>query len=161
MVNCNRVKKKNAHEKIQKLGEKEFKRKTGVTREIFEKMVKRLKEQYAQDHVGGGARGQPVELRLTLALEYWREYRTFEHMANDHQLPRSTINEMVLWVEYALSRDEEFKLVELKERFKAGEESEIEIVIVDVEEQEIERPKSEQEKSYSGKKNGTRRSTKS
>jgi hypothetical protein len=151
----------NAYEKIQKLGEQEFKRITGVTRELFEKMLEGLKEQYAQDHIGGGARGQPVELRLTLALEYWREYRTFEHMANDHQIPKSTINEMVLWVEYALSKDKEFKLADLKERFKSGEENEIEIIIVDVEEQPIERPKTEQEKSYSGKKNGTRRSTKS
>jgi hypothetical protein len=123
-----------------------------VTRELFEKMLKRLKEQYAKDHIGGGAPGQPVELRLTLALEYWREYRTFEHMSNDHQIPKSTINEMVLWVEYALSCDEEFKLAELKEWFKPDEESDIEIIIVDVEEQPIERPKVEQEKSYSGKK---------
>jgi hypothetical protein len=151
----------NANEKIQKLDDKEFKRITGVSRELYEKMLKRLKEQYAADHIGGGALGQPVELRLTLALEYWREYRTFEHMANDHQIPKSTINEMVLWVEYALSKDEEFKLVEMKERFKAGEENETEIIIVDVEEQPIERPKNGQEKSYSGKKNDTRQSTKS
>ena len=150
----------NAYEKIQKLGDKEFKRITGVTRELFEKMLARLKEQYRKDHMGGGAPGQPVELRLTLALEYWREYRTYEHMSNDHQLPKSTINEMVLWVEYALEQDAEFKLKELKERFKPGE-SDIEVVVVDVAEQPIERPKTEQEKSYSGKKNATRRSTKS
>ena len=104
----------NAYEKIQKLGDKEFKRITGVTRELFEKMLKVLREEYAKDHSGGGAKGQPVELRLTLALEYWREYRTYEHMANDHQLPKSTINEMVLWVEWRLSDREEFQLKALK-----------------------------------------------
>ena len=150
----------NAYEKIQKLGSKEFKRITGVTRELFEKMLERLNEQYKQDHIRGGAPGQPVELRLTLALEYWREYRTFEHMSNDHQIPKSTINEMVLWVEDVLRKDEEFKLVDLKERFKTDEESDIDIIIVDVEEQPIERPKYEQEKSYSGKKNSTQRNTK-
>ena len=151
----------NAYEKIQKLGDKEFKRITGVTRELFEKMVKCLKEQYAKDHAEGGAPGQPVELRLTLALEYWREYRTYEHMANDHQIPKSTINEMVLWVEHVLSENAEFKLQDLKERFKPDEENDIKILIVDVEEQPIERPKVGQEKSYSGKKNNTQRSTKS
>ena len=151
----------NAYEKIQKLGEKEFKRITGVTRELFEKMLKVLREEYAKDHAGGGAKGQPVELRLTLALEYWREYRTYEHMANDHQLPKSTINEMVQWVEWRLSDREEFQLKDLKERFKPGEENEVEIIIVDVEEQPVERPKIGQEKSYSGKKNGTQRSIKS
>jgi len=151
----------NAYEKIQKLNDKAFKSITGVTRELFEKMLARLREQYALDHSSGGAPGQPVEMRLTLALEYWREYRTFEHMSNDHQLPKSTINEMVLWVEYALSQDKEFALADLKKRFKPGEESDIEIIIVDVAEQPIERPVVEQEKSYSGKKNATRRSTKS
>ena len=151
----------NAYEKIQKLGNKEFKRITGVTRELFEKMLSVLREEYAKDHIGGGAKGQPIELRLTLALEYWREYRTYEHMANDHQLPKSTINEMVLWVEYRLSDREEFQLQDLKERFKPGEENDIEIIIVDVEEQPVERPKVGQEQSYSGKKNATRRSTKS
>ena len=53
-------------------------------------------------------------------------------MANDHQLPKSTINEMVLLVEYALEQDAEFKLADLKERFKPGEKSDIEVVIVDI-----------------------------
>ena len=124
-------------------------------------MLTVLREEYAKDHSSGGAPGQPVELRLTLTLEYWREYRTYEHMANDHQLPKSTINEMVLWVEKRLSGREEFQLKDLKERFKSDEENNIEIVIVDVEEQSIERPVSGQEKSYSGKKNATRRNIKS
>ena len=51
----------NAYEKIQKLGDKEFKRITGITRELFEKMLARLKKQYAQDHSGGGAPGQPYD----------------------------------------------------------------------------------------------------
>ena len=55
----------NAYEKIQKLGDKEFKRITGLTRELFEKMLEVLREEYAKDHSGGGAPGQPVELRLT------------------------------------------------------------------------------------------------
>ena len=41
----------------------------------------------------------------------------------------------------------------MKERFKPGEENSIEVIIVDVEEQPIERPIRAQETSYSGKKN--------
>ena len=151
----------NAYEKIQKLGNKEFKRITGVTRELFEKMLERLNEQYKQDHIRGGAPGQPVELRLTLALEYWREYRSFRHMANDHQISRTQINRAILWVEDILSESDEFRLKELKERFKPGEESEIQVIVVDVEEQPIERPKYDQRGSYSGKKNGTQRNIRS
>ena len=64
----------------------------------------------------------PAELRLTPALEYWREYQSFRHMANDHRISKSKINEAVLWVEDTLSNSEEFRLKDLKERFKPGAE---------------------------------------
>jgi len=149
----------NAYEKLEKLDDKEFKRITGVPRAVFNEMLEVLKIEYGEEHREGGQPGLAVELRLTLALEYWREYRTYEHMANDHQISKSVINRAVLWVENVLIRTPEYKLPELKERFKPGE-SEIKIVIADVTEQPVERPKHEQEKSYSGKKNNTRQSTK-
>jgi hypothetical protein len=151
----------NAYEKIEKLPDEKFKLITGVTRRLFCAMLEVLKAKYEEEHLRGGRPGLPVELRLTLALEYWREYRTFRHMANDHQVDKYTINRAVTWVEDVLSESEEFRLKELKERFKNGEESEISVVIVDVEEQAIERPVENQEASYSGKKNGTQRNTRS
>ena len=143
----------NAYEKIEKLGNKEFKLITGVTKEVFNRMLEVLKQKYAEEHSRGGQPGLAVELRLTLALEYWREYRTFRHMANDHQIAKSIINKAVLWVEDVLSESAEFKLKELRERFKSGGEKPIKIVLIDVEEQPIERPKYNQKNSYSGKKN--------
>jgi len=152
----------NAYEKIKDLEEKEFKLITGVTREVFEKMLYSLKGKYAEGHIGGGAPGLAVELRLTLALEYWREYRSQRHMAVSHQIPKSTINDAILWVEYRLSECDEFNLPNLKERFKPKEtETQIKIIIADVTEQPIERPVENQEESYSGKKNGTPQNTKS
>lgn len=151
----------NAYEKLEKLKDKEFKLITGVTREVFKKMLEALQRKNAEEHLQGGQPGLPVELRLTLALEYWREYRSFRHMANDHQLGKSIINRAVLWVEDVLIESDEFKLKDLKERFKPGEESEIKVVLIDVEEQPIERPKYKQEDAYSGKKNGTQRNIKS
>jgi hypothetical protein len=151
----------NAYEKIEKLREKDFKLITGVTRKVFNEMLEVLRRRYAEEHSRGGRPGLPVELRLTLALEYWREYRSFRHMANDHQISKSKINEAVLWVENVLSESADFKLTELKERFKPGEESEIEVILIDVEEQPIERPKYNQKESYSGKKNGTQQNIKS
>jgi len=81
-------------------------------------------------------------------------------MANDHQIGKSKINNAVIWTEDVLRESEEFKLEELKERFRKGEGAKIETVLIDVEEQPIERPKYNQEKSYSGKKNGTQRNIK-
>jgi hypothetical protein len=159
----------NAYEKIELLDEKEFKMITGVTRKVFWDMLGVLIRKYEDEHIRGGQPGMAVELRLTLALEYWREYRTFRHMANDHQISKTEINRAVMWVENVLSESEEFKLVDLKERFadKKEDESneeesdaESDIVLIDVTEQPIERPKYEQEKSYSGKKNNTQRNTK-
>jgi len=151
----------NSYEKIENLEEKEFKLITGVTRAVFDKMLEVLREEYAKDHIGGGQPGLPVEVRLTLALEYWREYRSQRHMAVSHQISKSAVNQAILWVEYRLSDREEFKLTDLKERFKPGEESCISVIAIDVEEQPIERPTVNQEASYSGKKNVIRRNTKS
>jgi len=151
-----------AYEKIKKLKEKEFKLITGVTREVFEAMLAVLREEYAKDHAGGGQPGLPVEERLTLALEYWREYRSQRHMAVSHGICKSSINNAILWVEYRLSGREEFQLADIKERFKPTEDdSLIGIVLVDVAEQPIERPVENQKDSYSGKKRHTRRNTKS
>lgn len=151
----------NAYEKLEKLDDKEFKLITGVTREVFGEMLEVLRQKHREEHAHGGIAGMPVELRLTLSLEYWREYRGYRHMANDHQISKSKINNAVIWVENALSESEEFKLKELKERFKGGEEADIDVILIDVEEQPIERPKYRQEDSYSGKKNGTRQSIRS
>jgi hypothetical protein len=150
-----------AYEKIKDLKEKEFKLITGVTREVFEAMLEVLREEYAKDHAGGGQPGLPVEERLTIALEYWREYRSQRHMAVSHGICKSSVNNAILWVEYRLSDREEFQLADIKERFKATEsDSLLGIVLVDVEEQPIERPIENQKESYSGKKNSTQRNTK-
>ena len=150
----------NAYEKLGKLNDSEFKLITGVTREVFEEMLEVLNKKYIEEHAKGGRPGIAPELRLTLALEYWREYRSFRHMANDHQIGKSTINEVVIWVENVISESDEFKLKDIKERFKPDEESDIKIVVIDVEEQPIERPKYNQKDSYSGKKNDTQQNIK-
>ena len=142
----------NAYEKIEKLEDGQFKLITGVTRKVFREMAEVLRRKYMEEHSRGGRPGLPAELRLTPALEYWREYRSFRHMANDHQISKSKINEAVLWVEDTLSNSEEFRLKDLKERFKPGGENETEVVLIDVEEQPIERPKYNQKEAYSGKK---------
>ena len=142
----------NCYEKIEKIGEKEFKLITGVTKEVFKKMTEEQRKKHAEEHARGGRAGLSVEIRLTLALEYWREYRTFRHMSVSHGIDKDVTNRAVILVEDALSESEEFKIKELKERFKPEENSEISVIIVDVEEQPIERPFENQEASYSGKK---------
>ena len=113
-----------AYDKIKYLDDTDFKLITGVTRELFNKMLEVLRNKYAAEHARGGRPGLSVEIRLTLALEYWREYRSFRHMAVSHQIKKSTVNEAVLWVENVLRESEDFKLEDLKNRFKPNEEDE-------------------------------------
>jgi hypothetical protein len=143
----------NKYEKIQKLDEKQFKLITGVRREVFEKMLSVVKEEWKKLHRKGGRKGVAPEIKLVIALEYWREYRTMKHMALDYGLAKSTIQEAIVWIEDVLIKSDEFRIPELKERFKPEEDSgEFEVLLVDVTERPTERPKYNQEDSYSGKK---------
>jgi hypothetical protein len=136
---------------------------TGVTREVFQIMLNVLEEEYNLIHKkGGNPNGTSAGLRLVIALEYWREYRSIRHMAFDYGLAASTICNSIQWVEDVLSKAETFQTPDLKGKFKRREEEgdPVRVVIIDVEEQPIEGPTENQETHYSGKKNGTRPNTK-
>jgi len=152
----------NKYEKLLKLKDSEFKLITGIPRKVFETILEVLLSEYKIRHAKGGRKGVPVEMRLVIALEYWREYRSMRHMAFDYEMPVSTLCDCITWVEDILSESEEFKLKDLKERFQPNEDEDtIKIILVDVEEQPIERPKYGQENSYSGKKRDIQPNTKS
>jgi len=81
-------------------------------------------------------------------------------MANDHQIAKSIINKAVLWVEDVLSESKDFKLKDLKERFKPTEEA-IKIVVIDVEELTNRKTKVQSRKLVFGQKNVIQRNIKS
>ena len=152
----------NKYEKLMRLTNLDlFQLLTGVTKDVFLQMYEVLTREYDRIHTtkGGNPAGTPVGLKLVIALEYWREYRAMRQMAFDYNMPVSTLCECILWVENILSQTKEFQIPDLKEKFKRREESEepIRVVLIDVEEQPIERPKENQQNHYSGKKNATRR----
>lgn len=68
------------YEQVKHLKPAEFKRLCGVRLETFDKMVDLLTPRLRRGQRGG----QPklsVEDQLLMTLEYWREYRTYFHMA--------------------------------------------------------------------------------
>jgi len=155
----------NKYEKLMLLKDEAlFQLLTGVTKELFMKMLAILTEAYKQIHEikGGNPNGTPIGLKLVIALEYWREYRTMRHMAFDYGIPLSTLCDCITWVEDVLSKSNEFKIMELKEKFKQRETegTPIKVVLIDVEEQPIERPTYNQQNYYSGKKNDIRQNFK-
>ena len=76
---------------------------------------------------------------LMVALEYWREYRTYAHIAVDFELSESQIFRIVKWVENVLIKEGTFSLPGKKALLESN--IEYEVVQIDATESTIERPK--------------------
>jgi hypothetical protein len=124
------------YETVQTLGNEEFKRSTGVQRATFEKML---------EVVQAGLRdfGRPPKLsradQLLMTLMYWREYRTEFHIGLTYGVSESTVCRTIKKVEDVLIKSERFHLPGKK--VLQPSDTLIEVVLVDVTEQPIERPK--------------------
>jgi hypothetical protein len=76
------------YEKICRLPDAKFRRLTGVKPQTFSKMLEVLT--YAERKVrrrGGKASEVALPDRLLMALEYWREYRTYFHISQSGACP--------------------------------------------------------------------------
>ena len=124
------------YETIKILSEEDFKRSTGVQQQTFEKML---------EVVEAGLRdfGRPTRLsradQLLMTLMYWREYRTEFHIGLTYGVSESTVCRTIQKVENVLIQSKQFHLPG-KKRLKTSETT-IEVVLIDVTEQPIERPK--------------------
>jgi hypothetical protein len=88
---------------------------------------------------GGPKPRLSVEDMLLASLEYWREYRTYAHIAVGFKLSESQIFRIVKWVEDVLINDGTFSLPGKKALLKS--DIVYEVVQIDVTESPIERPK--------------------
>jgi len=124
------------YETIQHLKDTDFKRLTGVQRETFEMMLK-VVEKGLRDF------GRPTKLsradQLLMTLMYWREYRTEFHIAQSYGLSEATVCRTMQKVENALVRSGKFRLPGKTVLQASG--TVFEVVLVDVSEQPVERPK--------------------
>ena len=124
------------YETIQDLKDTDFKRLTGVERETFEEMLQVVKK-------GLGNFGRPPKLsradQLLMTLMYWREYRTEFHIAQSYGISEATVCRTIRKVEDVLVRSKKFRLPGHKTLQPS--DTIFEVVLVDVSEQPIERPK--------------------
>ena len=124
------------YETIKHLKGTDFKRLTGVERETFERMLE-VVEKGLRDF------GRPPKLsradQLLMTLMYWREYRTEFHIAQSYGLSEATVCRTIQKVENALVSSGRFRLPGKKALQPS--DTIFEIVLVDVSEQPIERPK--------------------
>jgi hypothetical protein len=127
------------YKQIKNLEEREFKRLCGVKPKLFEEMVEVLKEKSLKGRPRGGQTKLSVEDQLLITLEYWREYRTYFHIAQSWRVHESTVCRTVHRVEDRLIKSKKFSLPGKKSL--SNTEIEWSVVIMDVAESPIERPK--------------------
>ena len=138
------------YENAQNLNSKEFKRYTGVQKRTFQLMLKAWDEyHFSQSNAGRPPKLEPPD-QLLVALQYWREYRTYFHIAQDWDVSEATVCRIVHRVETILMNSGRFRLPGKKRLLQGFQLPEL--VLIDVTETPIERPKKGQKKYYSGKK---------
>lgn len=140
------------HKNTVSLSDIHFKRLTGVKRHTFDRMITTVSGAYKDKHKKGGRpSGLSIEDMILLTLSYLRSYATFMETGFNFGVSESTAQRITIWVEDILTSSGEFALPSKK--VLVTEISTVEVVLIDVTEQEIERPKKGQKAYYSGKKN--------
>jgi len=124
------------YDTVKQLKDEEFKRLTGVSREMFEKMLKVVK-------TGLRDFGRKPKLsredQLLMTLMYWREYRTEFHIGITYEVSEATVCRTIQKIENVLMQSGEFRLPGRKALQPS--DTVIEVVLIDATEQAIERPK--------------------
>lgn len=127
-------------EKSKKLSDKDFKQLIGVKRVTFSEMLSVLTVDYLKRHANGGRPPSlTIENRLCLVLKYWRQYVTQKELAFEFEIGEQTARDTIAWVEDTLIKSGKFALPGKKVLLEP--DNDIEVVLVDVTESPIERPK--------------------
>jgi Helix-turn-helix of DDE superfamily endonuclease len=138
------------YETIKHLKDVDFKRLTGVQRETFEMMLE-VVEKGLRDF------GRPTKLsradQLLMTLMYWREYRTEFHIGLTYGVSESTVCRTIQKVEKVLIQSKQFHLPGKKALQPS--DTIFEIVLVDVTEQSVERPKKDKNGITAAKRSAT------
>ena len=139
------------YDDIQRRNEKDFKRLTGVTRATFDVMLSVL-QRAVRDF------GRPPALsredQLLVTLMYWRAYRTQFHIAGTYGISESAVCRTSTKIEDVLSKSGAFRLP--GKQSLQRDATVIEVVLVDVSEQPIERPKKSTAGITAARRNATR-----
>ena len=133
------------YEKAMRLKDADFKQLIGVKKKTFDEMVKVLKVAHNEKHKRGG---RPSKLsnedKLFLTLKYLRQYVTQKELAFEFEVGEATAHDVITWVENTLVKCKKFSLPGKKALI--GDDIEIEVVLIDVTESPIQRPKKEKSK---------------
>ena len=127
------------YEKALKLSDENFKQVIGVKKQTFEVMIEILILAYQDKHKRRGRHAKlSIQDMLLMTLKYWRQYVTQLELSIEFQVGEATIHDVIVWVENSLAKSKKFSLLG---RGVLLEHPEIDIILVDVTESPIERPK--------------------
>jgi len=116
-----------------------FRRACGVKRETLLAMVEVLRPDLERHGKRGGQNRLSVEDQLLIALQYWRQYRTQFDIGLEFGVSESTVCRTIEKVEALLVKSGRFRLPGKRQLQQA--ETSWEVVVIDVSEVAIERPK--------------------
>jgi hypothetical protein len=137
-----------------KLSDSQFQRLVGVKRTTFIKMVETIVF-HNQQRVSN--RGRPsclgIENQLLIMLMYYREYRTFFHISVAYGISEAQCWRIVRKMETILIKSSLFHLPGKKQLTDSS--MNWEVVVIDVGESPIERPKKNSGSITQAKRNGT------
>ena len=138
------------YQQLQSLNHADFKRYTGVSKPTFDLMITSWNQYHFSTSDAGRRSKLSPQDQILVALQYWKEYRTYFHIAQDWQISESTVCRIIHRVEKVLLDSGQFRLKGkkslLQNSCKPNE------VLLDVTETPIERPSKNQKEYYSGKK---------
>ena len=141
------------YEKAMCLSSENFKQIIGVKKSTYEKMLSELRAAYAEKHKKRGRHSKlSVEDILFMSLKYWRQYVTQKELAFEFEVGEATVHDWIVWTEDVLAKCGTFTLPDKKALL---EDTEIEVVLVDVTESPIERPKKNSANGIPAKKSVT------
>lgn len=130
-----------------------FKRYCGVKPHTFTAMVKALQAREAQKKKPGRTAGLCLEDQLLLALQYWREYRTYFHLSVSWGVSEATVSRIVRRVEDILVKAQQFHLPGKK--ILRAADHQFQVVVVDVTETLVERPQKNSGAAIAVRRNAT------
>ena len=144
------------YKEIKDLAPAKFKRLTGVKKEVFIMMLDCV-DKYKQSIRKHSTRGTPAKLsnadKILLMLMYYREYRSQFHIGISYGISESRVCEIIIEIEQILIKDKRFHLPGKKSLLKS--ENNFEVVLIDVTESPVERPKKNRGRVIQEKRNDT------
>ena len=142
------------YEQIRKLKPEAFKRRCGVQRETFNQMIEILNPHLDRRGKRGGQCKLSIEDQLLIVLEYWREYRTQFHIGTSWNMSESAVCRLISKVERLLMDSGKFRLPGKKQLYQQADNWQV--IVVDVTESPIERPKKSRKLTTAARKSITR-----